>query len=129
MVKKAAVILGILAVVVMSAGISWGYTVSRWPVPGIPTLTWGDGSACLVNPQEVTLMGPVAPSCHAPLIPGAIHAGLSLPFRVLGVVATPLFNGGRPGAECCKIELGDPAYVTAAVPCTPVNAYVPPRGW
>jgi len=129
MVKKAAVILGILAVVVMSAGISWGYTVSRWPVPGIPVMTWGDGGACLANPQEVTLAGPVAPSCKPPLIPGAIHAGISLPFRAMGLVATPLLGGLRGNTECCKVELGDPAYVTAAVPCTPVNAYVRPHGW
>ena len=41
MVKKTAVILGILATVRIGAGLSWGYTFSQWPVPGIPNNTGG----------------------------------------------------------------------------------------
>jgi hypothetical protein len=64
------------------------------------------------------------------LVPGVLHAALSIPFRVVGLVAAPLFTGQlKLGDGCCKVDLGEPAYVTAAVPCTPVNAYVPPRGW
>jgi hypothetical protein len=132
MVKKTAVILGILAIMAMGAGMSWGYTVSKWPVPGIPNSVFCGGSACLSTaPEDVTLRGPVAPACEPPLIPGVIHAALSIPFRAMGLVATPLFTGQfKLGNEsCCKVELGEPAYVTAAVPCTPVNAYVPPKGW
>jgi len=132
MVKKTAVILGILAVMAMGAGMSWGYTVSKWPVPGIPNDVFCAGSACLSTaPEDVTLRGPVAPACEPPLVPGVIHAALSIPFRALGLVATPLFTGQfKSGNEsCCKVDLGEPAYVTAAVPCTPVNAYVPPKGW
>ncbi|MBI5249129.1 MAG: hypothetical protein HY912_06515 [Desulfomonile tiedjei] len=132
MVKKTAVILGILAIMAMGAGMSWGYTVSKWPVPGIPNEVFCGGAACLVGPgaDEYTLRGPVAPACEPPLVPGVIHAALSVPFRALGLVATPLFTGQlRAGDGCCKVELGEPAYVTAAVPCTPVNAYVPPKGW
>ncbi len=36
MVKKSAVILGILAMLALGVGMSWGYTVAKWPVPGIP---------------------------------------------------------------------------------------------
>jgi hypothetical protein len=132
MVKKSAVILGILAIMVMSVGMSWGYTVSKWPVPGIPNTVFCGGSACLtgINPDEYTLRGPVAPACEPPLVPGVLHAAFSVPFRALSLVATPLFTGQLiAGDQCCKVELGEPAYVTAAVPCTPVNAYVPPRGW
>jgi len=128
MVKKSTVVLGILAIVVVSAGMSWGYTVSQWPVPGIPGTVYTPGPA---GTGEVEyLKGPVAPVCEAPLVPGAIHAALSVPFKAIGLVATPLFTGQlSPGVSPCEVELGDPAYVTAAVPCTSVNAYVPPRGW
>lgn len=130
MVKKTAVILGILAVMAIGAGISWGYTVSQWPPPGIPGEVYPPGSPCLLSPDTFYLKGPVAPACRPPLVPGAIHAALSIPYRALGIVATPLFTGqfGRR-QECCKVELGEPAYVTAAVPCTSVNRYVPPRKW
>jgi hypothetical protein len=129
MVKKTAVILGILAMLALGAGMSWGYTVSKWPVPGIPNAVFGPGAPCLPGP-DYCLRGPVAPACRPPLIPGVIHAAISIPYRVLGVGLTPLFTlDRRPHQECCKIQLDGPAYVTAAVPCTPVNRYCPPRGW
>jgi hypothetical protein len=130
MVKKSAVILGVLAILTIGVGMSWGYTVTQWPVPGIPNTVFCGGSACLVTPEDVTLRGPVAPACEPPLIPGVIHAALSIPFRACAIVATPLFQGGAgPGAQCCPVDLGEPAYVLAAVPCTPVNVYTPPKGW
>jgi hypothetical protein len=129
MVKKTAVILGVLAMLAIGCGMSWGYTVSKWPVPGIPNTVYCGGSPCLQGPG-CQLMGPVAPSCEPPLVPGVIHAGLSIPFRAVALVVTPLFCGSNgPGKECCNVPLGAPAYVTAAVPCTPVNAYIPPRCW
>jgi hypothetical protein len=128
MVKKSAVILGILAMLALSVGMSWGYTVAKWPVPGIPNTVYCGGSSCLVGPEDCTLKGPVAPACEPPLVPGLIHAALSVPFRVMAIGLTPLFTR-CPGEQCCKVELGEPAYVTAAVPCTPVNMYVPPKGW
>ncbi len=129
MVKKSAVILGILAILALGAGMSWSYTVSQWPVPGIPNAVYCGGSA-MIGAEQITLKGPVAPACEPPLIPGAIHAGMSIPYRALGLVATPLFTGQlTPGEPTCPVELGEPAYVTAAVPCTPVNTYVPPKGW
>ncbi len=130
MVRKSAVVLGILAILALGAGMSWGYTVSKWPVPGIPNAVYCGGAPGLVGPEQVTLKGPVAPACEPPLIPGAIHAGLSIPFRALGLIATPLFTGQlTAGSTTCPVELGEPAYVTAAVPCTPVNTYVPPTTW
>ncbi len=130
MVKKSVVTLGILAMVTLGFGMSWGYTVSSWPVPGIPNTTFGGGSPCLVSPEDVTLRGPVAPACEPPLVPGLIHAALSVPFRAVGLVATPLFTGQlTAGEQCCPVDLGDAAYVTAAVPCTPVNVYTPPKCW
>jgi hypothetical protein len=128
MVKKSAVILGILAMLALGAGMSWGYTVAKWPVPGIPNEVFCGGSACLVGPEDCTLRGPVAPACEPPLVPGLIHAALSIPYRAIAIGFTPLFTR-CPGEQCCKVELGEPAYVTAAVPCTPVNIYVPPKGW
>ncbi|MGC8660743.1 MAG: hypothetical protein ACP5U1_16895 [Desulfomonilaceae bacterium] len=132
MVRKSVVALGILAAIMMAAGVSWGYTVSKWPVPGIPNTTYLPGGSCLagVGPEDVTLRGPVAPACEPPLIPGVIHAALSIPFRALAIAATPIFTGSlAPGQNCCPIELDGPAYVTAAVPCTPVNIYTGPKGW
>jgi hypothetical protein len=130
MVKKSAVILGILAMLALGVGMSWGYTVAKWPVPGIPNTVYTGGSSCLVGcgPDDTTLRGPVAPACEPPLIPGVIHAALSIPYRAFAIGITPLFTK-CPGDQCCKVELGEPAYVTAAVPCTPVNTYVPPKGW
>ncbi len=128
MVKKTAVILGILAMLALGAGMSWGYTVTQWPVPGIPNVVFGKGAPCLPGP-EYGLRGPVAPSCRPPLIPGLIHAALSIPFRAAGMALTPIFTHHGRAQECCKIQLDGPAYVTAAVPCTPVNRYVAPRHW
>lgn len=130
MVRKSVVALGILAVLTLGVGMSWSYTVSSWPVPGIPNTTFGGGSSCLVAPEDVTLKGPVAPACEPPLIPGILHAALSVPFRAVGLVVSPIFTGQlTPNDSCCPLDLGDPAYVTAAVPCTPVNIYTAPKGW
>lgn len=130
MVKKTVVILGILAMLALGAGMSWGYTVSKWPVPGIPNAVYDGSAACLVTPDQLYLKGPVAPSCRPPLIPGLIHGLLSLPMRAIALPLTPLMTQRRGRVDdCCKVDLGRPAYVTAAVPCTPVNAYVPPRRW
>jgi len=132
MVKKTGVILGVLAMMLaLGAGMSWGYTVSKWPVPGIPNATFQPGGACLPGPDCYTLRGPVAPACEPPLVPGLIHAALSVPFVAVGLAATPLFTGQMMplGQGCCDVELGAPAYVMAAVPCTPVNRYVPPCGF
>jgi hypothetical protein len=130
MVKKSAVMLGVIAMLAIGVGMSWGYTVQQWPAPGIPNTVYCGGSSCLVTPEDYMLKGPVAPACECPLVPGLIHAALSIPFRATALVVTPLFAGGHcPGEQCCKTDLGDPAYVMAAVPCTPVNAYCPPKGW
>jgi hypothetical protein len=129
MVKKSAVILGIVAILALGASLSFGYTVSKWPAPGIPNAVYCGGVAG-GTAETTTLKGPVAPACEPPLVPGVIHATLSVPFRAVGLVATPIFTGQfTQGEPPCKIELGEPAYVTAAVPCTPVNTYVPPAGW
>jgi hypothetical protein len=132
MVKRIAVILGILAMLAVGAGMSWGYTVSKWPAPGVPNEVYCGGAPCIVggSPDQFCLKGPVAPACEPPCIPGAIHCALSIPFRAWGYAMAPLFTGQcMPLKECCDVQLGEPAYVTAAVPCTPVNSYVPPRGW
>ena len=130
MVKRSAVILGVLAMLALGVGMSWGYTVSQWPAPGIPNTTFGGGTSCLVSPQDYVLRGPVAPTCMPSLFPGIIHAGMSIPFRVLGVALNPLFGmRGERGGGCCDVKLDGPAYVTAAVPCTAVNRFVPPCGF
>ena len=130
MVKKSAAILGILAILALSAAVCSAYTVSKWPAPGVPNVVYQAGGAQLCGPDQLVLKGPVAPSCEPPLVPGVIHAALAIPARVIGLVAVPLFTGQFcPSDDACKVELGEPAYVTAAVPCTPVNAYVPHKGW
>jgi hypothetical protein len=131
MVKKTAVILGILAMLAVGAGMSWGYTVSKWPAPGIANTSFEAGGACLPGPGEFGgLRGPVAPACEPSLLAGTLHAALAAPFTAVALVTTPLFIGSLPdiGGGCCNVELGAPAYVTAAVPCTAVNRYVPPCG-
>jgi hypothetical protein len=130
MVKKSAVILGILATVLIGAGLSWGYTVSQWPVPGIPNTTWGGGSSCLVSPQQFVLRGPVAPTCTPSLFAGLIHVGVGLPARIMAAPLNPLFGLTREDRKgCCDVQLDGPAYVTAAVPCTAVHRFVPPCGF
>jgi hypothetical protein len=127
MVRKSTVLLGVLAITVVCAGVSWGYTVSQWPCcPAIPNVVYGPGPG---TAEIEYLKGPVAPACEAPLVPGAIHAALSVPFRAMGLVAAPLMAGQLPLAGACDCDLGEPAYVTAAVPCTSVNACVAPKGW
>jgi len=130
MVKKSTVILGILAVLAMSAGLSWGYTVSKWPIPGIPNEVFDPAGACLPG-QDSMLLGPVAPSCEPPLLPGFVNAGFSAPMRVLQMMTAPFFGGRQiiPGGGCCEVPMGPPAFVTAAVPCTAVNRYIPPCGF
>lgn len=129
MVKKSAVILGILATVIIGAGLSWGYTVSQWPVPGIPNTTFG-GSSCLVSPQDFVLRGPVAPSCAPSLIPGLINVGMGAGARIVALPFNALFGlRGERMKSCCDIQLDGPAYVTAAVPCTAVHRFVPPCGF
>jgi hypothetical protein len=131
MVKKTAVILGILAMLALAAGMSWGYTVSKWPIGGIPNITFEPGAAALVSPECFVLRGPVAPSCEPPLVPGVIHSALSAPMTAIAMAANPLFTGQMlpPLAGACEVQLGDPAYVIAAVPCTAVNRYIPPCGF
>ncbi len=41
MVKKSTIIFTILAMLVFGACTCWGYTVSQWPVPGIPNTVFG----------------------------------------------------------------------------------------
>ena len=44
MVKKSTVIFTILALLAFGACTCWGYTVSQWPVPGIPNTVYGPGT-------------------------------------------------------------------------------------
>jgi hypothetical protein len=128
MVKRYTVILGILAMV-LCASMSWGYTVSQWPgcCGAMSPVVFQPGPAA--SSEIECLKGPVAPSCEAPLVPGALHAALSIPFRALALVATPLMAGQCPPAGPCDCDLGEAAYVTAAVPCTSVGACVAPKGY
>lgn len=48
MVKKSTVIFAMLAMLAFGACTCWAYTVSQWPVPGIPNTTFGPDS---VMPQ------------------------------------------------------------------------------
>ena len=43
MVKKSTVIFIILGLLAFGACTCWGYTVSQWPVPGIPNTSFGAG--------------------------------------------------------------------------------------
>ncbi len=43
MVKKSTLIFTILALLAFGACTCWGYTVSQWPVPGIPNTSFGAG--------------------------------------------------------------------------------------
>ncbi len=43
MVKKSTIIFAILAILAFGACTCWGYTVSQWPVPGIPNTVFGAG--------------------------------------------------------------------------------------
>jgi hypothetical protein len=45
MVKKSTIIFAILAMLAFGACTCWGYTVSKWPVPGIPNEVFGPGFA------------------------------------------------------------------------------------
>ncbi len=49
MVKRSIIIFAILAMLAFGACTCWGYTVTQWPVPGIPNTVFGPGSATLGN--------------------------------------------------------------------------------
>lgn len=49
MIKRSTIIFAILAMVAFGACTCWGYTVSKWPVPGIPNTVYGPGSASIGN--------------------------------------------------------------------------------
>jgi hypothetical protein len=49
MIKKSTIIFAILAILALGACTCWGYTVTQWPVPGIPNTVYGPGSAVLGN--------------------------------------------------------------------------------
>jgi hypothetical protein len=128
MVKRSTVILTI-AMLALGVSTCFGYTVSQWPVPGIPNVAFCPGAPTLACPEDTMLRGPVAPACEAPLIPGLLHAAMSVSMRIPGYVLGFPLAGQIPGGAPCGVELGEPAYVTAAVPCTPVNLYTPPKGY
>jgi len=59
MVKKFTVIFTILAMLAFGACTCWGYTVSQWPVPGIPNTAFGPDSVVpghyQTNPNQIPL--------------------------------------------------------------------------
>ena len=51
MIKRSTIIFAILAMVAFGACTCWGYTVTKWPVPGIPNTVYGPGSASIGNAE------------------------------------------------------------------------------
>ncbi len=49
MIKKSTIIITILAMLAFGACTCWGYTASKWPVPGIPNDVFTPGAAALGN--------------------------------------------------------------------------------
>jgi len=82
MVKKSTIIFTILAVLAFGACTCWGYTVSKWPVPGIPNTVFGPGS-------DMPGQGPYGP--YGPYGPGAYggHGGYGY--------GSPGYYGGHYG--------------------------------
>jgi hypothetical protein len=70
MVKKSTIIFTILALLAFGACTCWSYTVSQWPVPGIPNTVYGPG----------TVFGPGMPGHYQ-----------TNPYQ------TPMYNYGIPG--------------------------------
>jgi hypothetical protein len=63
MVKKSTVIFAILALLAFGACTCWGYTVSRWPAPGVPNTVYGPGGPFMpghyqTNPYQTPLYAP-----------------------------------------------------------------------
>jgi hypothetical protein len=44
MVKRSIIVFAILAMLAFGACTCWGYTVGKWPVPGIPNTVYGPDS-------------------------------------------------------------------------------------
>ncbi len=53
MVKKSTMVFAILAMLAFGACYVLGYTVTQWPVPGIPNTTFGPGAAALSRPRRL----------------------------------------------------------------------------
>ena len=66
MVKKSTVIFTILAMLAFGACTCWGYTVSQWPVPGIPNTVFCPGPPCLVTPEDCSSKALWRPHVSAP---------------------------------------------------------------
>ncbi len=97
MVKRSTVILTI-AMLALGVSTCFGYTVSQWPVPGIPNVAFMPGAATLAGAEDTVLRGPVAPACEAPLIPGLMHAAMSISMRIPGYLLAFPLAGSSPVA-------------------------------
>ena len=60
MLKKSTVIFTILALLAFGAYTCWGYTVTQWPVPGIPNTVFGAGMPdhYQMNPYQTPMYTP-----------------------------------------------------------------------
>jgi hypothetical protein len=83
MVKKSIIFFAILAMLAFGACTCWAYTVTKWPVPGIPNTVFGPGS-------DVP-----GPSGYGPYGPGA-YGGYG-GFGGYGGYGHPGYYGGYPG--------------------------------
>jgi len=63
MVKKSTVVFAILALLAFGACACWGYTVSKWPVPGIPNTVYGPDPVMpghyQMNPYQAPMYNPM----------------------------------------------------------------------
>jgi hypothetical protein len=68
MVKRSTIIIAVLAMLAFGACTCWGYTVSRWPVPGIPNTVFSPADS--VMPGSVGYGGYGYPGYY-----GGYHGG------------------------------------------------------
>jgi hypothetical protein len=54
MFKKSTVFLAILALLAFGACTCWGYTVGKWPVPGIPNTVYSPGGPLMPGQYQMT---------------------------------------------------------------------------
>ncbi len=95
MIKKPAIVFTILAMLAFGACTCWGYTVSKWPVPGIPNEVFTAGPAGLGNAGDTAHTADMAAMAHTADMAGMAHTATR---GIPAVMAQATLDGAGAGS-------------------------------